>query len=144
MNDTHLAWIENFAINKYLQVVYRLVALDPAIPKRIHRLLDPSGSEEVRGWGFLSARFFIQNLHTRDLTECEVGARKSTLGLNPHFGCRGYHSQTAGLWWGIKAGNHLNLHSPPLTPNQVCHQHSSHTPNVDSSFACLFAGRCPS
>lgn len=30
---------------------------------------------------------FIQDLHARDLTEYEVGARKTALGLNPHFGC---------------------------------------------------------
>ena len=40
MDDTHFAWVESSAINKYPQVVYRPVAPHPIVQKRIHRLLD--------------------------------------------------------------------------------------------------------
>ena len=66
-------------------------------------LLTLSGSGEYNSNGqyartcaigcfFLSACFFMQNRHIRDLIGREACARKVELGLNPHFGYMRQHS----------------------------------------------------
>ena len=82
-DGAHRARINSSVVDEYPQHVYRAFALDPVIPKRIHRLLNSLGRRSTTPMG--------------SKLEHEVGATTAVLGPNPHFGCRQHRPETNGM-----------------------------------------------
>ena len=83
----------------------------------------------------------MQNLHTRNLTEREVGARKAALGVNPHFGCENDWIQIENLREALKREITLIYSAHPLLPIKPVANTALVRSRSTPSFVLLLAGR---